>query len=418
MKKRSWFTAAVPASDPTRGDIDIYDRIGTWGVTIADFRDALNALGDVQQINLRINSPGGEVFDGFAMYNMLSRHPARVVATVDGIAASMASVVAMAADHIAMPENAMMMVHNPAAGLMGFYTAEDMRTEAEVLDKIAQGMVGAYVYKTKLPPDQVSLLLEAVTWMTADEAVAQGFADEVLPARQLQANFDLTRMFASVPPAALALMQGAAPDWTVGAERDLPIDENAAWDGAAAAERVLDAAGFNGDKPDPAYARDAFLAYDAANAALKGSYKLPFADVVGGKLTAIAAGLDNAASRLPQTDIPKDVKDRAEAVLQHYRDRRKQQQGVASASAERERAANIAAACQIAGRPDLAAGFIAAGKSIAQAMAELALLAAQRAGPNLDPRHNPADPDPGRDDGALSWGRVIERLNRRHGAQA
>lgn len=108
------------------------------------------------------------------------------------------------------------------------------------------------------------------------------------------------------------------PDWKVGAATDLAIDEKTAWDGPAAAERILDDAGFNGDSPDGAKARKGFLVYDSANPDLKGSYKLPFADLVDGKLVAIKGGIDAAASRLPQTDIPEDVAKDARSVLDGY----------------------------------------------------------------------------------------------------
>jgi hypothetical protein len=104
----------------------------------------------------------------------------------------------------------------------------------------------------------------------------------------------------------------------VGAAEDLPIDDKDSWDGPAAAERMLDEAGFNGSSPDPAKAKRGFLAWDHHNPKLKGSYKLPFADLVGGELKAVKGGIDAAASRLPQTDIPDEVKTRARAVLDHY----------------------------------------------------------------------------------------------------
>jgi hypothetical protein len=107
-------------------------------------------------------------------------------------------------------------------------------------------------------------------------------------------------------------------NWKCGASRNLPLDEDSDWDGPAAQKAVFEACGFDGDKPDLAKARKAFLVYDAANPKLKGSYKLPFATTKGGRLTAVAAGLRAAASRLPQTDIPDDVRDSARAVIDHY----------------------------------------------------------------------------------------------------
>lgn len=106
--------------------------------------------------------------------------------------------------------------------------------------------------------------------------------------------------------------------WVIGADRELEIDETRDWDGAAAAERVFALAGFDGENPDPSVARRAFLVYDAAAPELRGSYKLGFADVIGGELVAIRAGLNAAASRLPQTDIPQDVMDRARGILDYY----------------------------------------------------------------------------------------------------
>jgi HK97 family phage prohead protease len=110
-----------------------------------------------------------------------------------------------------------------------------------------------------------------------------------------------------------------ASDWKVGASRNLPVGGDEAWDGAAAKASIFDQAGFDGDSPDTGYARKGFLAYDASAPNLKGSYKLPFAKVVNGRLTAMPSGVRAAASRLPGTDIPSAVKDKAQAVLDHYK---------------------------------------------------------------------------------------------------
>lgn len=116
--------------------------------------------------------------------------------------------------------------------------------------------------------------------------------------------------------------KASSPMWEMAASKTLPIDESDAWDGAAAAKRVLDWAGIGDETPEPAgdiaKARRAFLAYDAANASNVTAYKLPFADVIGGELKAVAGGLRAAASRLPQTDIPESVQKSARAVLDAY----------------------------------------------------------------------------------------------------
>ena len=113
----------------------------------------------------------------------------------------------------------------------------------------------------------------------------------------------------------------AKPDWHCGAARDLPINRIREWDGDAAAKRMLDAAGIGGDNPRPAVAKRGFLLYDAVNPNLRGSYKLPFADKIDGKLTAIAAGIRAAASRLPQTDAPEREKQRARQIIDYYEQR-------------------------------------------------------------------------------------------------
>lgn len=107
-------------------------------------------------------------------------------------------------------------------------------------------------------------------------------------------------------------------NWKCGASRNLPFDEESSWDGTAAQKAVFEACGFDGDKPDLSKARKAFLVYDAANPKEKGSYKLPFATIADGRLTAVAAGIRAAASRLSQTDIPESVQDSARAVIDHY----------------------------------------------------------------------------------------------------
>lgn len=161
-------------------EIEIYDPIGQdWfgnGVTAKKFRDDLKALGNISEIVLRINSPGGEVFDGFAIYNALKEHAARIVVHIDGLAASIASVIAMAGDEIIMGEGAMMMIHDPWTIALG--DADDMRKVAEMLDKVGEGLIDAYVTRTKQSRAVVDEWMKAETWFTADEAIEHGFADK------------------------------------------------------------------------------------------------------------------------------------------------------------------------------------------------------------------------------------------------
>lgn len=169
-------------------EILIYDPIGQDffgdGVVAKGFIEDLDALGDVQSITVRINSPGGVVWDGFAIYNALKDHPAEVHVRVDGLAASIASVIAMSGDTVTMGEGAMLMVHNPWSLAMG--DANDLRGAADMLDKVKEGLVHAYAWRTGLDRGTVADLMEAETWFTAAEAVAHGFADERIEAEPVQ----------------------------------------------------------------------------------------------------------------------------------------------------------------------------------------------------------------------------------------
>lgn len=117
---------------------------------------------------------------------------------------------------------------------------------------------------------------------------------------------------------ARSLEKANSEKWKVGASLNLPIDEDSDWDGPEAAKSIFEKADFDGDDPDSAFARKGFLAYDSGNSDLKGSYKLPFAKVVDGRLTAVASGIRAAASRLPQADLPDDVAKKAREVIDHY----------------------------------------------------------------------------------------------------
>lgn len=117
------------------------------------------------------------------------------------------------------------------------------------------------------------------------------------------------------------LAKAETPEWKVGAARDLPIDAADSWDGAAAAKRVLDDAGFDGDNPDSGKAARGFLLHDAADPDLRSSYKLPFADIIGGTLKAVKAGISAAKGRLDQTDAPEGALAEAKAVIDGYEKR-------------------------------------------------------------------------------------------------
>lgn len=164
---------------PKVADLMIFDIIGEdWfgdGVTAKGIDQQLKEMGDVEQINVRINSPGGSVFDGIAIYNMLKAHKATVNVVIEGLAASIASVIAMAGDTVSMGTGTRMMIHNPWTFAGG--DSRDFRKTAETLDGIRDGMIEAYTARTKLDSKDLIAMLDEETWMGPDEAIAKGFAD-------------------------------------------------------------------------------------------------------------------------------------------------------------------------------------------------------------------------------------------------
>ncbi|MDM7647001.1 Clp protease ClpP [Leuconostoc falkenbergense] len=141
------------------------------------FRDALKELGDVSTINLSINSGGGSVFDGIAIYNMLKSHKATVNVYVEGLAASIASVIAMAGDTITMRSGSMMMVHMPWTLSQG--NAEEMRKTADTLEKTGDSIVDIYSERTGISSDDIRNIMNDETWLSAEEAVEQGWATKL-----------------------------------------------------------------------------------------------------------------------------------------------------------------------------------------------------------------------------------------------
>lgn len=157
--------------------IDLYDEIGFFGITAAEFRRKLDAV-RTDEILVRINSPGGDVFDGIAIHNDLAAHPARVTTRVTGIAASAASEVAMAGDRIEMFESAFLMIHNAWALVIG--DRNDLRGFADVLEQIDGALAAVYARRTGKTAKAISALMDAETWMAGPKAVEEGFADALV----------------------------------------------------------------------------------------------------------------------------------------------------------------------------------------------------------------------------------------------
>lgn len=202
----SWYS--IQAKGENKAEVWLYDEIGYWGITAKQFANDIKALKNVTHIDLRIHSPGGDVFEGTAIYNLLASHPATVHAHIDGLAASMASVIAMAADVIHIPENGMMMIHKPW-GIQGG-DSDDMRKYAELLEKVEATLVAAYQKKTGKPEDEIKTLLKAETWFTGAEAVAAGFANQLTPALEVAAKLNSQREYANMPKSAKRFFEPAA----------------------------------------------------------------------------------------------------------------------------------------------------------------------------------------------------------------
>ena len=175
------------------GTIDLYGEISDvtwWGdeVTPAQFKSDLANLGDIKNLDIHINSGGGDVFAGFTIYNMISRHKAHKTVYIDGLAASIASLIAMAGDEIIMPANSMMMIHNAWAAIAG--NANDLREMADELEKVDGLLRDTYVSKTGLDAEIIADMMANETWFTANEAVEKGFATEIEEAVKMAASLD------------------------------------------------------------------------------------------------------------------------------------------------------------------------------------------------------------------------------------
>jgi ATP-dependent Clp endopeptidase proteolytic subunit ClpP len=200
-----WYQIRALADRPRAAEISIYGDIGeSWfgeTVTARQFVQDLAAL-DADEITIRINSYGGSVTDGIAIYNAIRRKPGQKTVCIDGVAASIASLIAMAGDRVEMADNAMMMIHAPWGIAAG--NAAELRDMADVLDKYAQAMASSYVAKSGKSHEEVMALLTDGQdhWYSATEAQSEGFADAVTESLPIAASVfraALTARFKSLP---------------------------------------------------------------------------------------------------------------------------------------------------------------------------------------------------------------------------
>ena len=189
----------ISAKANDSAEIFIYDTIGMWGIAAQQFASDLKNLGKVKSIDLRVNSDGGDVFDGRAIYTQLKQNSARIVAHVDGIAASIASLIVMAADEIRMAEGSFMMIHNAWSLAIG--SSDEMRRMAALLDSVDGEIQQTYATRTKCPIADIKQMCNAETWMTAQEAVDKGFADVLDEPLKVAASLRDPTMFKHLPVA-------------------------------------------------------------------------------------------------------------------------------------------------------------------------------------------------------------------------
>lgn len=185
-----------------RGEVWLYDQIGAsfWGdgITAKAFQKELAAMGKVSTLNVHINSPGGDVFDGFAIYNQLKQHPATVEVDVDGVAASIASIIAMAAapGKLRIAKNALMMIHNPQGGAFG--DESELERVIALLKSVKGNLADTYVDRTGNKKADVEAWMGEETWFTAEAALQHGFVDAVSGESAVTACLDI-KGFRNVP---------------------------------------------------------------------------------------------------------------------------------------------------------------------------------------------------------------------------
>lgn len=182
-------------------EIDLFDEIGGWGVYAKDFKDEVSALisSGSEEIVVNINSPGGSVFEGIEIYNYLKGLDNPTTVRINSLAASIATVIALGADELHISESAFFMIHNPWSMAMG--EADDMRKQADVLDKIKETILSIYEKNSTLDRERITALMDEETWLTGSEAVEYGFANQLTEGVKVaaKATTDIINQFKNKP---------------------------------------------------------------------------------------------------------------------------------------------------------------------------------------------------------------------------
>ena len=186
---KNWYNIKAEASSKS-ADVYIFDEIGTFGLTAQSFIEEIKSYKDTP-MSLHINCVGGDVFEGMAIYNVLKKRTAKTTVYIEGIAASMGSVIALAGDEVIMAENSLFMIHNAWGGAMG--EATEIRKTAALLDKISGEIADIYTKKTNLPYNRVKEMMDEETWLSADEAFNLGFIDSISDAIKVAAKYDVSK---------------------------------------------------------------------------------------------------------------------------------------------------------------------------------------------------------------------------------
>lgn len=321
MKTAFW---AKASADKKTYEIQMYGDVGGgWfgdGITDTMVKGALDRAPVGAKVILRVNSYGGEAWQGLAIKNVLATHEAYVEAHIDGLAASAMATAVMGANKIVMHEGSALMIHEAASVTRG--TMRDHQETMQALETLNDGMASAYARKMGTAKADARALMAAESYFTPEQALANGLADVADPMR---VNGAMARMTASV---AKLFGYQAPPDWIIAedepAEDDdpaedvpeaavvpyqaYPVKDSGSWDAGAAKGRIKAWAAGAGGKIDWAKYRKAFAWYDASKADTEGAYKLPHHDVVNGSLVSVRAGVIAAGNAVSGarggTDIP------------------------------------------------------------------------------------------------------------------
>lgn len=202
--------------DGDTATVYVYDIIDAyWGVSANDFARTIGAI-TAPTINLRINSPGGDVFEARAMMAAIAEHPSTIVAKIDGLAASAATALTLACDSVEIVDGGFYMIHQ--AWTLALGNADDMRTTAGLLDKIDTVLVEGYAKKSGKGADEIKAWMAAETWFTAQEAIDAGFANKIT---EIGTSNAASRAFnvAAYANAPKALTEESRPDWDAHASR-------------------------------------------------------------------------------------------------------------------------------------------------------------------------------------------------------